>query len=87
MGRGLWWWFWGRGEGGRWTKSGWEEGKRHLGGIVGRLRWGFPEVGRRQVCGEGSAVRGGWLFGRNKGSVGGWVGGWMDGWDLPHDTH
>ena len=37
-------WFWGRGNGGR-----------SLGGIVGRLRRtvGIPEVGRRQVCGEG----------------------------------
>ena len=49
MGRGLWWWFWGGGGG---------EGGRSLGGIVGRLggQWGFPEVGRRQVCGEGLAV-------------------------------
>ena len=24
MGRGLWWWFWGKGEGRRWVKSGWK---------------------------------------------------------------
>ena len=47
MGRGLWSWFRGRGEGGR-----------SLDGIVGRLRQtvGIPEVSRRQVCGERSAV-------------------------------
>ena len=34
------------------------EGGHSVGGVVGRLRRTvvFPEVGRRQVCGEGSAV-------------------------------